>query len=154
MIEKSDIEKLINTHLEGSSNFLTQVKVSPQNHVEVLIDGDNGVTINDCVQLSRFIESSLNEKNLDFSLDVSSHGATNPLISKRQYPKHIGRDFKIKLEDNSVHEGTLVELNEDTLTLSYKLRENKPVGKGKITVEKTDVIPFHLIKESKIKLKF
>lgn len=154
MINKTYITQLAEEHLGNGSIFLTAVKVSADNQIQVFIDGDNGVTIADCVALSRHIEKKLNEGNEDFSLDVSSHGATSPVELPRQYLKNIGRDFEIKLINGEKLSGQLTEFNNNELTISYQVRENKPLGKGKITVNKQHKINLNEIKESKIKLKF
>lgn len=154
MITKEQILELAAQHFANGPHFVTGVKIGSDNHIHVFIDGDKGVTISDCVDLSRFIEKSLDRDQEDFSLDVSSHGATTPLTEPRQYPKHIGRDFEIKLLDGTKAEGTLTECNNDELKLEYSVRENKPIGKGKITVTKQHLIKYSQIKESKIKLKF
>ena len=60
-----------------------------------MIDGDNGVLVEDCMFVSRAIEHNLDRETEDFSLEVSSVGATTPLVHKRQYKKHIGRILKI-----------------------------------------------------------
>lgn len=154
LINKEQIEALTQQHLANTKLFVTAVKVGADNHINVFVDGDEGVTIADCVELSRFIEKSLDREKEDFSLDVSSHGALNPLVSPRQYPKHVGRNFEIKLVDGTNAEGTLINCNNDGVVLEYSQRENKPVGKGKITVTKQQEIKYNQIKESKIKLKF
>lgn len=153
MITKEKITELANQHLANGPLFVTGIRVGSDNHITVFIDGDRGVTISDCVDLSRFIEKSLGESE-DFSLDVSSHGAATPLTMPRQYKKHIGRDFEIKLLDGTKAEGTLVECNDNNIRLEYSVREDKPIGKGKITVTKQQQINYNEIKESKIKLKF
>lgn len=154
MIAKEQILQLAEAHLNGTDKFVTKINVSPGNVIEVFIDGDTPVTIKDCVGLSRFIEGSLDRDREDFAIEVSSHGAASPLVNQRQYKKHIGKTFEIKLNDNTKHEGELVEYNEKELIIKYSTRENKPIGKGKVTVEKKETIPFTTIKESKIKLKF
>ncbi len=154
MINKAYITQLAEQHLNNSSVYLTNVKVSSDNQIQIFIDGDNGVTIADCVALSRYIEKTLNENNEDFSLDVSSHGATSPIEIPRQYKRHIGREFDIKLINGEKLSGELTEFDEPVLTLTYQVRENKTLGKGKITVNKQHKINLNEIKESKIKLKF
>lgn len=124
------------------------------NHISLYIDGDEGVTIADCVALSRAIEGKLDRNREDYALDVSSHGATTPLVMPRQYKKHIGRNFEIKLLDGAKCEGILVDLKNEGITLEYSIRENKPLGKGKVSVVKHESIKFSEIKESKIKLKY
>jgi ribosome maturation factor RimP len=154
LITKEHILALITEHLGNGPIFATGVRISSDNQINVFLDGDDGVTIKDCVGLSRHLEKILDEKGLDFALDVSSHGATTPLIMPRQYKKHIGREFEIKLEDGTKTEGSLVEFNGDEIVLENSVRENKPIGKGKITVIKKQIIKYNQIKESKVKLKF
>lgn len=153
MITQEKISELANQHLANGPLFVTGIRIGADNHIHVFIDGDRGVTIADCVELSRFIEKSLGEHD-DYSLDVSSHGAASPLVMPRQYKKHVGRDFEIKLDDGTKVEGTMTECNDVEIKLTYSVKENKPIGKGKITVEKQHVIKYNQIKESKIKLKF
>ena len=154
MITKDYITTIIAEYLSDGPVFLTGLKIGSDNHINVFLDGDEGVKISDCVAVSRHLEKTLNEKSLDFSLDVSSHGASTPLIMPRQYKKHIGRDFEIKLEDGTKMEGTLVDFDGNEIVLENSFRENKPIGKGKITVTKQQKINYKQIKESKVKLKF
>lgn len=154
MITKDYITTIITEYLSDGPVFLTGLKIGSDNHINIFLDGDEGVKISDCVAVSRHLEKTLNEKSLDFSLDVSSHGASTPLIMPRQYKKHIGRDFEIKLEDGTKIEGTLVDFDGNEIVLENSFRENKPIGKGKITVTKQQKINYKQIKESKVKLKF
>jgi len=154
LITKEHILSLADAHLKGGSVFVTGIKIGSDKHINLFIDGDNGVTIKDCVALSRAIEGSLDREKEDFSLDVSSHGAATPLAMPRQYPKHMGRTFEVKLSDDTKAEGELIACDDNGITLQFSTRENKPVGKGKVTVVKQQIIPFNQMKESKIKLKF
>jgi ribosome maturation factor RimP len=155
MILKERIIELVNEKINGTHLFLIDAKVLPGNKIEVFIDGDNGLGINDCVDLSRHIEKSLNRDVEDFSLEVSSPGATQPLKLSRQYIKHIGRDLELKMNDGTLVTGTLIEIaaNGD-LTLETTTREPKAIGKGKTNVTRKHNIQLQNIKESKIKLKF
>jgi len=154
MVSKLHIEQICETHLSGSDKFVTTIKISADNHITVAMDGDNGVTIDDCVALSRAIEGSLNREVEDYSLDVTSHGATAPLVSARQYRKHVGRDIELRLEDNSRAEGTIVSADDNGVCISWSERQNKPIGKGKVTVELQKEINYNTIKEARIKLRF
>ena len=154
LITNDHILQLANAHLEGTNLFVTRITIGSDNQINVFIDGDKGVTIANCVELSRYVEKNLDREKEDFSLDVSSHGASAPLVSPRQYPKHVGRDFEIKLLDGTKAEGNLSECNDEEIKLMFSVREDKPVGKGKITVTKQHIIKYNQIKESRIKLKF
>ena len=154
MITKEHILSLANQHLNGSNIYVTGIKIGSDNHINVFLDGDEGVTIKDCVAVSRAIEGNLDRDKEDYALDVSSHGATTPLIMPRQYKKHIGRTFEVKMLDGTKLEGALVECNDTLIRLEYSTRETKPIGKGKIDVVKEHIIKHAEIKESKIKLKY
>lgn len=154
MISKDSIQKLAEEHLKGSDKFVTKISVSSSNRIEVLLDGDNGIGIQDCVDLSRHIEKNLDRDQEDFSLEVSSPGASAPLVLPRQYKKHLGRNFSVKLNDGNSVEGELKQVNDKGFILEFSVRENKALGKGKVTVIKQKEVLFEHITESKIKLKF
>lgn len=154
MITKEHILNLADAHLAGSSVYITNIKIGGDNHININIDGDKGVNIDDCVALSRAIEGALDRDEEDYSLDVSSHGATTPLVLPRQYKRHIGRTLEVKFPDGNNAEGELIKLNDNGFTLQYSVRENKPIGKGKVTVVKEQTILFAEIKEARIKLKY
>lgn len=155
MITKEQIADLANEKLQGTDLFLVDIKVLPGNKIEVYVDGDNGIGINDCVSISRHIESNLDREKEDFSLEVSSPDATKPIKMARQYNKHIGRDFEIILNDASKITGTLKSVNNTgSIVIETVSRENKPIGKGKINISREHQIQLNNIKESKIKLKF
>ncbi|MBX3163202.1 MAG: ribosome assembly cofactor RimP [Bacteroidetes bacterium] len=151
---KEHILNLADAHLAGSSVYITNIKIGGDNHININIDGDKGVNIDDCVALSRAIEGALDRDEEDYSLDVSSHGATTPLVLPRQYKRHIGRTLEVKFPDGNNAEGELIKLNDNGFTLQYSVRENKPIGKGKVTVVKEQTILFAEIKEARIKLKY
>ena len=117
MIEKIKILELVNQALEGRDKFLVNLKITPDNRIYVDIDGDNGVTIDDCIELSRAIESSLDRNEEDFALDVSSAGADQPLKLKRQYTKNLGREVEALAADGEKTIGILSEVGDDDFML-------------------------------------
>lgn len=154
MITTQHIAQLAEQKLEGTQMFIVEVKVGPGNKIEVLLDGDKGLAISDCVTISRHIEKNLDREAEDFSLEVSSPGATEPLKMVRQYAKHLGRIMEIVLVSGEKIEGTLISSNSIEITLENSSREKKMIGKGKVTVVKSHQIKLENIKESKVKLKF
>lgn len=138
---------------ERKSLFLIDLSISENNQIRVVIDGDNGVKVQDCIEISRAIEHNLDRDQQDFSLEVLSAGVSEPLKSIRQYKKNLGRKLKVKSGDETM-EGTLTDVSDDTLTLEWKTREPKPVGKGKVTVRKEAVIPYDDITEAKVMITF
>ncbi|WP_458627839.1 ribosome assembly cofactor RimP [Winogradskyella sp. PC D3.3] len=152
---KKIVEDLLETALtEREDLFLIDFTLSGDNAIKIVIDGDNGVLVEDCIYISRAIENNIDREEYDFSLEVLSSGAATPLSLPRQYNKHVGRNLEVKTLDGEDLEGELVEVNDDGVVLSWKAREPKPVGKGKVTVAKTATITFDNIKEAKVKIKF
>ena len=138
---------------ENNSLFLLELNIDDANHISVVIDGDNGVSVNDCIAVSRKIEHNLDREEEDFSLDVASAGVSQPLTMPRQYRKNIGRKLAVTTSEGKI-EGELVKMEDDKITLQWKAREPKPVGKGKVTVTKEAVLPLGEIKEAKVIITF
>ncbi len=152
---KKIVEDLLQTALQERQDlFLLEFTVSGENAIKIVIDGDNGVLVEDCMFVSRAIEHNIDRDEYDFSLEVLSSGATSPLILQRQYKKHIGRVLEVKSLDGQTQEGELSHIDAEEITLKWKAREPKPTGKGKITVVKEANIAFNTIKEAKVVIKF
>lgn len=130
MIDKVKIGEIVAEVLGDGALFLVDVKVSRDNRIEVFIDGDEGVKIQDCIDLSRKVESQLDREEEDFELSVLSWGLGEPLKLKRQYVKNIGKKVELVLLSGEVIEGVLKEVGE--MNLSVEVTK----GKGKkMTVE-------------------
>ncbi|MEP5256363.1 ribosome assembly cofactor RimP [Winogradskyella rapida] len=152
---KKIVEDLLQTALDERKDlFLIDFSLSGDNAVKIVIDGDNGVLVEDCMFISRAIEHNIDREEHDYSLEVLSSGAASPLVLPRQYHKHIGRNLEIKTLEGENLEGELTEVHDEEVVLSWKAREPKPVGKGKVTVVKTATVAFSNIKEAKVKIKF
>lgn len=151
---KAKVTDLLNDALKGDESlFLIDFSITTDNKIKVVIDGDQGVTVEDCMKVSRAIEHNLDREEEDFSLEVASAGATSPMVLPRQYAKNIGRKLKVKTTDES-YEGNLTATSENGIVLEWKAREPKPIGKGKVTVQKKKEIEFSDIVEAKVILKF
>ncbi|HRS53743.1 MAG TPA: ribosome assembly cofactor RimP [Bacteroidales bacterium] len=140
MISENDIIKIVNKKLEGTTKFLIEVKVIKDNKIFVYIDGDNDVTIDDCVMLSKHIEHQLNRDIEDFSLEVSSAGLTSPLKLLRQYKKYIGKLIEVITKEGKKLQGTLNDYSEKELKIQ--------INKNKQQKENI-ILPFSEIKEVK-----
>ncbi len=128
--------------------------ISADYKISVVIDGDNGVVVQDCIEVSRSIEHNLDREEQDFSLEVASAGATAPLKFPRQYRKNLGRTLEVTTNDDNVTEAKLIDANEDFITLEWKTREPKKIGKGKETVVKNAEIPYISIKKAVVVISF
>jgi ribosome maturation factor RimP len=151
---KNKVQTLLNDALEEDNNlFLIDFSISTDHKIKVVLDGDLGVTVQDCMKISRAIEHNLDREEEDFSLEVASAGAAAPMVLPRQYKKNIGRKLAVKTEDETF-EANLTDATENGIVLEWKAREPKPIGKGKHTVQKRKEIDFSDIKEAKVILKF
>jgi ribosome maturation factor RimP len=152
---KSTVKALLDKSLEERKDlFLIDFDVLEGNSIRVVIDGDNGVLVQDCMYISRAIEHNLDRDEHAFSLEVTSAGATTPLSNDRQYKKNIGRILNVKSVNNQKFEAKLVGADNEGITLEWKTREPKPIGKGKITVQKEVKLSYNDIIEAKVKIKF
>ena len=148
---RSKIKSLLKQALEENpSLFLIDLKISLENNIKVVLDGDDEVSLSDCIKISRVIEHNLDREVVDFSLEVTSAGVGEPLSNRRQYLKNIGRKLKIEIPTGNSFQGTLVESKEKDFTIRWEQREFKPVGKGKITVEKMKTFSYEEITKAKV----
>lgn len=138
---------------ENPSLFLIDLQVSSTGQIVVIMDGDEGVTVQDCVNASRKVEHNLDQEE-DVSIEVTSAGISSPLVDIRQYKKNTGRDIEVYMKTGSKNSGQLIQVQEEEIVLLQKVREPKPIGKGKITVEKKLTIPFTEINKTIVTLKF
>lgn len=138
---------------ENKSLFLLELKIESNNHIAVILDGDKGVSVNDCIAVSRKIEHNLDREEEDFSLDVASAGVSRPLELPRQYVKNIGRKLAVSTSEGKI-EGELVDVKNGKIILHWKAREPKPVGKGKVTVNKEAALHIEEIIEAKVAITF
>lgn len=124
MIEKSVVIQLVNEWLGNKDYFLVDVTVSPDNRIVVEIDHAEGVWIEDCVELSRFIESKLDREQEDFELEVGSAGIGQPFKVLQQYVNHIGMDVEVLKNDGLKLAGILKDADEEhfTVTISKKVK--------------------------------
>jgi ribosome maturation factor RimP len=151
---KEIVQQLLEDALkEDGSLFLIDFSVTADNSIKIVLDGDKGITLKDCIRVSRAIEHNIDREATDFSLEVTSAGAASPLSMPRQYKKNIGRKLRVSTSED-IFEGNLAETNDQGIVLEWKAREPKPVGKGKVTVRKKKEIDFSDIKEAKVVLKF
>ncbi|MFT5252555.1 MAG: ribosome maturation factor RimP [Flavobacteriales bacterium] len=154
MTFKEKVNKLlVEALVDKPSLFLIDLTITDAFKVIVSLDDDNGVALQDCIDLSRAIESNLDREEQDFSLEVASVGVGSPLKLIRQYKKNVGRTLIVKTVKENL-EAELVEANDDFVILSWEARESKKIGKGKETVQKTLQLPYGDIKEAIVTVTF
>lgn len=146
MLDKFNILEIAKEALEGTDKYLVNLKITPDNRIFVDIDGDNGINIDDCIELSRKIENSLNRDEEDFELNVSSAGADSPLKMPRQYRRHIGRTLSVETLDGRQFEGILDSADDQQIALHIK--GTKKSAPQNIT------LPFADIKTARVVISF
>ena len=153
-MNQEKVKKLLEEALdENPSLYLIELSFLANGKIKVIVDGDSGIPLSECVRISRAIEHNLDREEDDFSLEVTSPDISHPLKVKRQYLKNVNRILKVKTAVEEF-EGVLSEVGEEGVTLEWKAREPKPIGKGKHTVEKKVVVLFTDIIEAKVKIIF
>jgi len=125
MIKEEQIRTMIEEHVAESDRFLVKLSVSDTGSIHILMDGDQGFTIADCVALSRYIEHRLDRDQDDFSLEVSSCGVGNPLVMPRQYRKNTGRLVDITLKNGEVIQGRILNADEQTIEIQIVPEKKK-----------------------------
>jgi ribosome maturation factor RimP len=151
---KDTVKELLENALsERTDLFLIGMTISDDNRINIVIDGDHGVSVEDCMFVSRAIEHNLDREEVDFALEVASAGATSPIVNQRQYNKNIGRELEVKTTLGKL-EAILKGISEEGILLEWKAREPKPQGKGKVTVVKQANLAYSDIVEAKVMIKF
>lgn len=118
MINQNELKRVIEPMLEKENLFLVEISITPDNRVVVTLDGDNGVSIDSCVSISRAIESAFDRDKEDFELEVTSAGLGQPLKLPRQYQKYLGKDLEVVLRSGEKLTGTLLSAGENGFMLT------------------------------------
>ena len=124
MIDKNLVKEIVGEWLTDKDYFLVDVEVSHDNRVVVEIDHADGVWIEDCVELSRFIEDRLDRDDEDFELEVGSAGLGQPFKVAQQYVNHIGKEVEVLTLDGKKLKGILksVDGEQFVVTVEEKVR--------------------------------
>jgi ribosome maturation factor RimP len=154
MALKDKVAALVETALQERPHlFLIDLTVGADNKINLTIDGDNGVTLQDCIDMSRAVEHNLDREEEDFALEVASAGAASPLKLPRQFKKNVGRTIKVTTQEGEI-EAELTDATDEAAILEWTAREPKKIGKGKETVAKKAEIPYGDIKQAVVIIKF
>ena len=154
MIDKNVVTRIVEEWLEDKDYFLVDITVSPDDKIVVEIDHAEGVWIDDCVELSRYIESKLNREEEDYELEVGSAGIGQPFKVLKQYQIHIGKDVEVLTKDGKKWVGVLTDVNEQNFTVIIE-KKVKPVGaKRPKLVEEAVTFTYDEIKYTKYLISF
>lgn len=134
--------------------YLVELKITPDDNITIILDGDQGVNLQDCLDASRAVEFNLDKEVYDFGLQVMSPGLSEPLTLPRQFKKNMGRDLDITLQDDEKIEGELTSITDEGIVLTLRYRRPKLVGKGKEDVVEERLLLFPDIKKALVVIKF
>ena len=154
MIDKNLVRNIVEEWLDGKDYFLVDVNVSPDDKIVVEIDHAEGVWIEDCVQLSRFIESRLNREEEDFELEVGSAGIGQPFKVLQQYINLIGMDVEVLTLAGEKHCGVLKEADEEHFVVCVPKRVKLEGQKRAKTVEEDMTFTYPEVKYTKYLISF
>ncbi len=135
MIDKNKVMSLVEEALADSQSYLVDVIIKPGNFIVVEIDNDEGVDIDECIKISRHIETGFDREVEDFELEVGSAGLTSPLKVLRQYQKNIGNPVEVLTKDGKKMAGILKEANDEGFVIVVTVKEKPEGSKRKIDVE-------------------
>jgi len=149
MITKEQISPLVEEAIQNTDLFLVEVKVKPANVIEVFVDSDSAVNIDQCVQISRYVESKLDRDVEDFELSVMSYGLSGALKMERQLRKYVGKEVEVKTKEQGKLQGTLVSFDGKQITLTpapiKKPSKRKPAVEGDLVFDLDQVSVFPAI---------
>ena len=154
MIDRNVVSGIVNEWLEDKDYFLVDVSVSPDDKIVVEIDHAEGVWIDDCVELSRFIESKLDREEEDYELEVGSAGIGQPFKVLKQYLIHIGKEVEVLTKEGKKLEGVLKEANEENMTLTIRKKVKPEGAKRPKMVEEDMTYTYNDIKYTKYLISF
>ena len=152
---KHIIQELAQKHLPDESHFIVEIGLEEKgdsSRVVLLIDSDQGITIETCVKISRAISEEIESFELigqSYILEVSSPGLDYPLTTKRQYLKNLGRELKVYFNSGTDLIGKLTGVGDSEFKILVKKKE-----KGKKATEEELMVPFGAIKKSIVQVSF
>ena len=154
MIEKRTVCQIVEEWLEGKDYFLVEVTVSPDDKIVVEIDHAEGVWIEDCVELSRFIESKLNREEEDYELEVGSAGIGQPFKVVQQYYNHIDGDVEVLTKTGRKLTGVLKDADEEKFVVGVEKKVKVEGAKRPQLVEEDETFRYEDIKYTKYLINF
>ena len=146
MIDKNVVKKLVDEWLQDQEYFLVDIEISPDNRIVVEIDHADGVWIEDCVALSRYIEERLSRDDEDYELEVGSAGLGQPFKVPQQYVNFVGKEVEVLDADGIKVKGILKAVDGNDFTVGV---EEKVKVEGKKRPVKTEVD--HVYQMDKVK---
>lgn len=154
MIEKKVIINIVEDTLKDSPLFLVEVVIRPGNIIVVEVDSKDGVSIEDCIVLSKKIESNFDREVEDFELEVGSAGVTSPFKIQKQYEMNIGNEVEVLSKKGQKLSGILSACDDNGFTVIITKMEKPEGAKKKVAVEEQHVFQYDEVKYTKYLIRF
>lgn len=154
MISKDIVNQLIEDYLTGSDFYLVDLVLTPDQRISIEIDAWKGVSIEDCVQLNRYLVERLSPAIEDYEVEVSSAGITEPFKVLRQYQKNIGKEVEVLTREGKKLTGILTEATPEVFTLKAEKKVKEEGSRRKTIVEELLTFNYTAIKTTKMIIRF
>jgi len=154
MIAKQYIQKIVEDKIAGTHLFLVDVAVDIHNAINVFVDSESSVTLENCIELSKYIESNIDREKEDFELVVSSAGLTEPFKCEKQYVKNIGKEVAVITKDGQKHIGKMLSYNGKEMIVACNKKIKLDGHKKKQLVVEQVILPLETVKSTTIYITF
>lgn len=154
MIDRQQVIDLTNEWLADKEYFLVDVVISKDDKITVEIDHAEGVWIEDCAELSRYIENGLSRETEDYELEVGSAGIGQPFKVLRQYINHIGKEVEVLAKDGKKYRGIMARADEAEFAVTIQVKEKPEGAKRPVLVDKEYAWRYEDVKYTKYLIKF
>ncbi len=154
MISTQEIENIVNEKIQETELFLVELLISGNNNISIVIDSNTDVKIDDCIQLSRFIENKLDRETEDFDLTVTSFGLDRAFKIVAQYKKHLGQIVEIVLLNGKKLEGELINADNESFSVVIEKKVKVEGKKKKQLIKEELLFRYDEVKSTKEKISF
>jgi ribosome maturation factor RimP len=154
MITKEQIQKIVETIVDPKNQFLVNIVVRPGNKVIVTVDDIRGIHLDECAEISKKIEQTLDRNKEDFELEVTSPGLTQPFLVMQQYRKNLNKDIEVLLKNGIKKMVRLISVHENGIDVEEEKKIKPANNKKKQVIIEKQFIEFEDIKNTRIVLPF
>lgn len=155
MIDKQQIQSIVEEKMQGNGYELITLNVNMQNEILVEIDRLEGVDVEFCAELNHYLVEQLDGLGIeDYALEVGSVSLTTPFVTKMQYMKHLGHDVEVLAVDGRKYRGVLVSVDEDSFAIDTEVMIVVEGKKRKQKQIQTLTFAYNMVKYTRYDLKF
>lgn len=154
-MDKQQLKLLVENKLQGTGYELITLTVSSQNEILVEVDKMEGVDVDFCAELNRYLVENIDAQGIeDYALEVGSVSLTAPFVTRMQYQKHLGHDVEVLAADGKKYRGTLVSVDEESFAIDTEVMVAVEGKKRKQKEIQTLSFAYNAVKYTKYDLKF